>query len=157
MENTQNKKFFGTINTTGTKVGVECEVVDEVTIKAGNTYFSGVIEDADMNGYVKMTDYATGEELVFNAAQAGIFGVDYYDSENPKSNTTLWRLSSRIAADDFQSIYDMMVRVHNMFPETFLEVGDLGEVTEVWLWADEKRSNLLRQLTVNFPVQVSNK
>lgn len=157
-QNAQSKKFFGTINTTGTMESAECQIVDAVTILAGDHTFQGPIEDVDVQGCVKITDFATGEELVFNAHQAGIFGVDYYeaatDTRNHPIQDTLWRLSEDIAREDFNNIRDMLVRVHNNLPGSFLEYDTIGNITHIWLWSDENRGLLLRQLTVNFPVQV---
>lgn len=154
----QSKKFFGTINTTGTMKSAECQIVDAVTIIAGGHTFQGRIDDVDVQGFVKMTDFATGEELVFNAHQAGIFGVDYYeaatDTRNHPIQDTLWRISEDIARDDFNNIRDMLVRVHNNLPGSFLEYQVVNNITSIWLWSDEKRGLLLRQVVVNFPVQV---
>ena len=153
-QNVQSKKFFGTVNGRG----VECQVIDAVTVIADGQSFQGPIEDSPIQGCVKMTDFATGEELVFNAHQAGIFGVDYYeaatDTRNNAINDTLWRLSEDIAREDFNNIRDMLVRVHNNLPGSFLEYQVVDNITFIWLWSDEKRGLLLRQVAVNFPVQV---
>lgn len=150
----QSKKFFGTIN----GKGVECQVVDAVTIIADGQTFQGLIEDAPIQGCVKMTDFATGEELVFNVHQAGLFGVDYYetatDTRNHPIQDTLWRLSEDIAREDFNNIRDMLVRVHNNLPGSFLEYQVVGIITNIWLWSDEKKGLLLRHVAANFPVQV---
>lgn len=158
-QDAQSKKFFGTINTTGTMKSVECQIVDAFTIIAGDHTFQGPIVDCDPSvGTVKMTDFATGEELVFLPLQAGLFGVDYYeaatDTRNHPIQDTMWRISEDIAREDFNNIRDMLVRVHNNLPGSFLEYDTIGNITNIWLWSDEKRGLLLRQVVVNFPVQV---
>ena len=157
--NVQSKKFFGTINTTGTMKSAECQIVDAITIIANGHTFQGQIVDCDPSvGTVKMTDFATGEELVFLPLEAGLFGVDYYeaatDTRNHPIQDTLWRISEDIAREDFNKIRDMLVRVHNNLPGSFLEYDTIGNITNIWLWSDEKRGLLLRQVVVNFPVQV---
>lgn len=150
------KNVFATVN--GRRVD-DCHIVDATTVYADGTLFQGVIEDYTIPGYVKITDYATGDVLVFNAAEAGVLGVDYYEAagDNPGShpvNTTLWRLSEEIATTDFNAIAEMMVRVHHNTPGSFLEVDEGMGMTHLWLWSDAKRSLLLRQVVANFPVKV---
>lgn len=152
----QSNKFFGTINGKGVW---DCEIVDATTVKADGTLFQGPIENHTILGNVQMTDFATGEVLVFNAAEAHIFGVDYYEAASGEAGShpvqaTLWRLSKDIAVCDFNALRDMLVRVMHNTPGSFIEVSEVMGITNLWLWSDKNRNLLLRQVVANFPVQV---